>query len=716
MRRVALNFLRTSTGLLLPTLFLTACPGDDTSQTSSDTEDTSETTDSDSEDPTSNTNTDPDTSTTVDPDTSATMTTTMTTDESSSSTDPTDATESSSSTDPTDATESSSSGMPELCGNGEIDEGEDCDGDNLGGADCIGQDFDGGELACDACAFDTSACINFACGNAMIEGKEICDGADLGGADCISEGFPLGGELGCTKNCGDFDTSGCILSVCGNDIAEDVEVCDGMDLAGQDCTTQGDFVGGTLSCNGDCGDFDTTQCVAEICGDGIISGTEVCDGDAFAPNACTDAGFDGGTPGCAADCQSITTDSCFGEHIYCISPNLPISSVGAPLVLSPQAVAGLAGQVVDLDVSVNISHTYVSDLDIIVQHLDNAVSTELSTDQCSFLDNIDATFDQDAAALPDCVEPIAIEGTVLPEGNLDTLAGQVGAGNGNWQLSVQDQFNLDGGTINEWCLEITTAQQMGQQVFNYTGNAQQFVVPNGVFTVTIDASGAQGGGLANLGGGGLGAQIVGDFDVVPGQVLTVIVGQQGLLQVGGQDQNSSGGGGGSFVYDGNNLFVAAAGGGGRCNYAFADPLHVGAAGSAGDDGGNDGSGVYLGGLDGQGGAAGLWSNVPDAGGGAGWLSDGGGPYGGLNADGGWAGGPGFCGGGGGGCGGVGGYGGGGGGGNHYGGGGGGGGYSGGAGGTDPTHGGGGGSFNGGDSPFNVGGVNDGNGVVIISWG
>ena len=81
--------------------------------------------------------------------------------------------------------------------------------------------------------------------------------------------------------------------------------------------------------------------------------------------------------------------------------------------------------------------------------------------------------------------------------------------------------------------------------FNYTGSVQSYTVPPGVSNVTIDASGAQGGG-SNGGAGGLGAQMTGTFAVTPGEVLSVVVGQQGLLQVGGNAQNSSGGGGGSF--------------------------------------------------------------------------------------------------------------------------------------------------------------------------
>lgn len=46
---------------------------------------------------------------------------------------------------------------------------------------------------------------------------------------------------------------------CGDDLREGAEVCDGADLAGQDCATQG-FSGGSLGCNAACDGFDTAGC------------------------------------------------------------------------------------------------------------------------------------------------------------------------------------------------------------------------------------------------------------------------------------------------------------------------------------------------------------------------------------------------------------------------------------------------------------------------
>ena len=47
------------------------------------------------------------------------------------------------------------------------------------------------------------------CGNNVIEAPEVCDGTALGGQTCVSQGFD-GGVLACDSACGGFDTSGCV--------------------------------------------------------------------------------------------------------------------------------------------------------------------------------------------------------------------------------------------------------------------------------------------------------------------------------------------------------------------------------------------------------------------------------------------------------------------------------------------------------------------------
>ncbi len=244
-------------------------------------------------------------------------------------------------------------------------------------------------------------------------------------------------------------------------------------------------------------------------------------------------------------------------------------------------------------------------------------------------------------------------------------------------------------------------------VVKVVGGIQQWTVPSsGNFA--IEAFGAQGGNNA-----GKGARMKGTFALNSGDVVQIVVGQQGLFQGFG-----SGGGGGSFVVVINAqtpLLVAGGGGGaGHSGYLGYGGSH--AVVTADGVGGNLGS-AGAGGVGGTGGASsssygGTFNN---SGGGAGWLSDGqgqgtktnpgkafkNGAMGGLS---------------------TGGFGGAGGGtaqawdcSNGNGGGSGGGGYSGGGGGGDSCNGdgGGAGSFNAGANPSNSAGVQVGDGKVTI---
>ena len=102
-----------------------------------------------------------------------------------------------------------------VCGDGIIDEGEECDGDNLGGMTCGDLGYGGGTLACtDDCTFDTTGCYAAAeCGNGIIEVGEECDSGYLGGATCESEGYD-GGDLACNDDTCRFDVSGCCNHEC----------------------------------------------------------------------------------------------------------------------------------------------------------------------------------------------------------------------------------------------------------------------------------------------------------------------------------------------------------------------------------------------------------------------------------------------------------------------------------------------------------------------
>lgn len=91
------------------------------------------------------------------------------------------------------------------CGDGIIDEGEQCDGSNLVDQTCELQGFDFGTLLCsDTCQFVTSQCVR-RCGNGEIDPGEACDGA-IGPLACSSFGVKT-----CTAAC-EIDERTCVSS------------------------------------------------------------------------------------------------------------------------------------------------------------------------------------------------------------------------------------------------------------------------------------------------------------------------------------------------------------------------------------------------------------------------------------------------------------------------------------------------------------------------
>lgn len=275
--------------------------------------------------------------------------------------------------------------------------------------------------------------------------------------------------------------------------------------------------------------------------------------------------------------------------------------------------------------------------------------------------------------------------------------------------------------------ELTNAQTT---TLNYTGTIVTYTVPDGVTKISLESFGAQGGAVTVYPGNpGLGARMKGEFVVTPGQQLKILVGGKG--EDGGQ---AAGGGGGTFVTDiSNNPLCIAGGGGGSYwgmyngfkEYANATTSLNGMPGLSGynstvsypnvpglaSDGGVNGNG---GGVDNSyyknGGAAGAGLNSDGldalevlpfweyARGGKSFMNGGAGGkavIGGNSGNGGFGGGGGSSD-------------------NWNNGGGGGGGYSGGGGGSQYGCGGGGGSFNSGTNQDNTGGVNSGDGKVVIS--
>lgn len=166
-------------------------------------------------------------------------------------------------------------------------------------------------------------------------------------------------------------------------------------------------------------------------------------------------------------------------------------------------------------------------------------------------------------------------------------------------------------------------------VFNYTGAAQSFVVPEGVFSIEVEAWGAQ--GFTSYGNaGGLGGYVTGILSVTPGQVLQINVGGAGTEATGANVLMGGGWNGGGDGAKRNGVDDAAGGGGGatdiRVNlFSLVDRLLVagGGGGATATAGATGGAGGGLSGGFAPGGASGGTQVAGGAGSGAGFYGEGG---------------------------------------------------------------------------------------------
>ena len=142
------------------------------------------------------------------------------------------------------------------------------------------------------------------CGNNIIEHGEACDGTNLSGQTCETQGY-FTGTLTCSPDCKSYDTSQC--TNCGNNQIDSGETCDGTALNGKTCQDFG-FDKGTLSCYSNCSGYDTSGCGNYVCGNGIVEPGEQCDGTNLSGQTCETQGYDAGTLSCNSNCQFNTSD------------------------------------------------------------------------------------------------------------------------------------------------------------------------------------------------------------------------------------------------------------------------------------------------------------------------------------------------------------------------------------------------------------------------
>ncbi|MFL6193086.1 MAG: MopE-related protein [Thermoanaerobaculia bacterium] len=192
------------------------------------------------------------------------------------------------------------------------------------------------------------------CGDGLINRPgETCDGAVPAGLTCQALGLGPG-TLTCSSQC-TLNTSGCTAAPrCGDNLRnQPFEVCDGTDLAGQTCKSQG-YATGNLACAADCLSFNVGTCnAAPTCGDGVVNqASELCDQSDLKGATCQSLGLGGGLLQCASDCNfdtsqcdtaSFVIDNKGREFFVGLMPN-PLGAVTASVQLTSDVTTSVTVQ------------------------------------------------------------------------------------------------------------------------------------------------------------------------------------------------------------------------------------------------------------------------------------------------------------------------------------------------------------------------------------
>lgn len=148
---------------------------------------------------------------------------------------------------------------------------------------------------------------------------------------------------------------------------------------------------------------------------------------------------------------------------FCRTPALAIPDNNTTGVTDSVTVSGLPGNVTDVNVRVEATHTWVGDLRFRIARGSPATTANLMTNpstpggtvgNCQG-DNVEITFDDETSparpANTNCANATpGMSGNFTPEQVLSAFDGA--AGNGTWTLTAIDSAGQDTGTVTRWCV------------------------------------------------------------------------------------------------------------------------------------------------------------------------------------------------------------------------------------------------------------------------
>jgi subtilisin-like proprotein convertase family protein len=103
----------------------------------------------------------------------------------------------------------------------------------------------------------------------------------------------------------------------------------------------------------------------------------------------------------------------------------------------------------DVDFNIDITHGYIGDLNIVLQHPDGTQAVLLDSEYCDDENNLDITFNDQASEDIVCSNPTL--GNYRPSGTpLSNFNGKSSLG--TWALGIRDYYNEDAGVLNNFSL------------------------------------------------------------------------------------------------------------------------------------------------------------------------------------------------------------------------------------------------------------------------
>jgi|GEM_PF-735678 len=153
--------------------------------------------------------------------------------------------------------------------------------------------------------------VNAVCGNNIVENSEPCDGNII---DCVDINSKLyeSGRAKCLDDCSGFDTITCteVPMECGNNIVEGIEECDSNST--QCIGLDKKYESGTAFCNTTCDGWDTSFCEEYIgvCGNSTVDSKEACDGGTIDCIKLDAEVYESGKATCLEDCSGWDPLTC----------------------------------------------------------------------------------------------------------------------------------------------------------------------------------------------------------------------------------------------------------------------------------------------------------------------------------------------------------------------------------------------------------------------